>query len=80
MRELQHLDMVLFSSKEQLMEYCEETDFASICPSELEATFPQIQSKHWSVALSKAITSRTFEAKRAYMGRLISYEQFKLKD
>lgn len=73
-------DIVLFTTREQLQEYLELSGAGNLSkPYEIDATFPQIQSKFWSVELSKSAGELdTLMDKRSFLGRLVSYEHYKL--
>ena len=76
MKKLEHEDVVLFTTKEQLDEYISlscDTDFLE---HEVNQSFPQIQSKHWSFHLKDHDPS-LWDIKKKALTRLVSYEHYK---
>ena len=78
MKKIEHEDMVLFDTKEQLEEYIRLSMDENIYPEEVEGIFPRIQSKHWFSSLSpEKPTSEMLKSKIEYINRLQSYESYK---
>jgi len=75
MKPLEHEDVVLFSTLEQLQEYIRLSPTHNIFPRDLELSFPQIQSKYWSFEMSAPLDR--FRIKATALQRLIAYKRYK---
>lgn len=74
MKQLEHVDVVLFDTIEDLKEYIQLSGDPDIAHDELSGNFPRIQSKHWSFDIS---LTHLFELKQTALSRLISYNRYK---
>ena len=72
-------ETVIFTNLEDLLEYDLLADNTTLAPSEIEESFPQFQSKHWSCSLKCMLSNSgsQLSINKSKLGRTITFPEWK---